>query len=112
MSSTTAALESLLVTLLIDAHEYRDVGTCAVLGACLQERLAPKDNGKRVLAKLVGKFVDIVCKANPEHEKNLLYENGQKVLCMKTLQEIHGCIESSLIWYSYAQNPCKRKVSS
>ena len=112
MSSPTSALESLLVTFLIDAHEDIHTGVYDVPRTRLQESLVSKDNGKRVLAKLVGKFVDIVCKANPEHEKNLLYENGQKVLCMKTLQEIHGCIESSLIWYSYAQNPCKRKVSS
>ena len=45
MSSPTAALESLLVTLLIDACEDRHVGAYDVPGACLQVILAPKDNG-------------------------------------------------------------------
>ena len=99
MSSPTAGLESLLVTLLIDAYEDRDVGTYDVPGAYLQASLAPKDNGERVLMKLVGEFVDIMCKVNPEHEKNVVYENGQKVLYMEIFQAIYGCIESALRWY-------------
>ena len=99
MSSPTASLESLLVTLLIDAYKNRDEGTYYVPGAYLQASLAPKENGKRVLMKLVGEFVDIMCKVNPEHEKNVVYERGQKVLYMQILQAIYGCIESTLRWY-------------
>ena len=92
MSSPTASLESLLITLLIDAYEERDVATFDVPGAYLQASLAPRDDGERVLMKLVGDFVDIMCKVNPEHEKNIIYENGQKVLYMEILQAIYGCI--------------------
>ena len=92
MSSPTASLESLLVTLLIDAYENRYVGTYNVPGAYLQARLVPKENRERVLMKLVGEFVDIMCKVNPEHEKNVIYENGQKVLYMEILQAIYGYI--------------------
>ena len=99
MSSPTASLESLLTTLLIDAYEERDVATFDVPGAYLQASLAPRDDGERVLMKLVGEFVDIMCKVNPEHEKNVIYENGQKVLYMEILQAIYGCIESALRWY-------------
>ena len=99
MSSPTASLESLLTTLLIDAYEERDVGTFDVPGAYLQASLAPRDDGERVLMKMVGEFVDIMCKVNPEHEKNIIYENGQKVLYMEILQAIYGCIESALRWY-------------
>ena len=53
MSSPTTSLECLLVTLLIDVHEDRDVGTYNVPRACLQASIAPKDNGERVLMKLV-----------------------------------------------------------
>ena len=49
--------------------------------------------------KLRRKIVDIMCKVNPEHEKNIVYENGQKVLYMEILQAIYGCIESALRWY-------------
>ena len=76
MSSPTASLESLLVMLLIDAYEGRDVRTYDAPGAYLQAILAPKDNGECVLMKLVGDFIDIMYKVNPKHEKHMLYENG------------------------------------
>ena len=69
MSSPTAALESLLVASLIDVREDRHACTYDMPVAYLQASLAPKDNGKRVPMKLVGKFVDIMCKVNPEQVK-------------------------------------------
>ena len=54
--------------------------------------------------KLRGNFVDIMCKVNPEYFKNVVYENGKKVLYMQILQAIYGCIESALMWYKlYAE---------
>ena len=99
VASPTASLESLFVSLLIDAYEERDVGTYDVPGAFLQASLSPKPNNERVLMRLVGNFVDIMCKVNPEHTKNVIYENGRKVLYMEVLQAIYGCIESALRWY-------------
>ena len=49
--------------------------------------------------KLRGNFVDIICKVNPEHFKNVVYENGKQVLYMDILQAIYSCIESALRWY-------------
>ena len=69
MSSPTAALESLLVTLLIDAYEDRDVATYDVSGAYLHAKLLSRANNERVLMKLTGDFVNIMCKVNPEHAK-------------------------------------------
>ena len=99
VASPTASLESLFVSLLIDAYEGRDVATYDVPGAYLQARLSPKENDERVLMKLRGSFVDIMCEVNPSHTKNVVYENGKKVLYMEILQAIYGCIESSLRWY-------------
>ena len=49
ISSPTAALESLLVKLLIDTHEDIDVGTYDVPRTYLQVSLAPKDEvGRRI----------------------------------------------------------------
>ena len=76
VASPTASLESLFASLLIDAHEGRDVATYDVPGAYLQARLAPRENNERVLMKLRGRFVDIMCKVNPEHSKNVIHENG------------------------------------
>ena len=61
MPFPTASLESLLVTLLIDAYERREMETYNVSGAYLQARLVPKENGERVLMKLVGDFVEKRC---------------------------------------------------
>ena len=99
VASPTASLESLIVTLLIDAYEGRYVGTYDVPGAYLQASLSPKPGNERVLMRLVGNFVDIMCKVNPEHLKNVTIENGKKVLYMEVLQAIYGCIESALRWY-------------
>ena len=49
--------------------------------------------------KLEGNFVDIMVDVNPELKKNVIYENGKKVLYLEILQEIYGYIESSLRWY-------------
>ena len=69
MASLTAFLESLLVSLVIDAYKGRDINSYDVPGAYLQARLVPKDNNERVLMKPRGNFVDIMCKVNPEHLK-------------------------------------------
>ena len=87
------------MSLLIDAYEGRDVGTYDIPGAYLQAVLAPRPNDERVLMKLVGDFVDIMCKVNPEHLKNAVYEKDKKILYLEVLQAIYGCIDSILRWY-------------
>ena len=82
------------MTLLIDTYEGRDVGIFDILGAYLQAKITPKTDNERVLIKFVEDFVDITCEVNPELEKNVIYGNGRKVLYMKVLQVIYGCIES------------------
>jgi hypothetical protein len=49
--------------------------------------------------KLTGKFVDIMCKVNPEHTKNVVMGKGKKVLYLEILRALYGCIESALRWY-------------
>ena len=99
IASPTASLESLFVTFLIDAYERRDVATYDVPGAYLYAKLLPRENNERVLMKLTGKFVDIMCKVNPEHTKNVVMEKGKKVLYLEILRALYGCIESALRWY-------------
>ena len=41
-----------------------------------------------------------MCKVNPEHAKNVrVGKRGRKVLYMKVLCDIYGCIDSALQWY-------------
>ena len=36
---------------------------------------------------------------NPEHKKNVIYDNGQNVLYLPVVRTIYGCIESDFLWY-------------
>jgi len=96
-SSPTAALESIVSTLLIDAYEKRYVAIADVPGAYLHA-LMPAD--KLVLLKLRGKFVDIMCQVNPEYKPYVRYEGKCKVLYLHVLRAIYGCLESALLWYN------------
>ena len=69
VASPTAALESLIMTLPIDAYKGRDVVTYDVPGAHLHAKLLPKENNEQVLMRFAGDFVDVVYKVNPEHTK-------------------------------------------
>jgi hypothetical protein len=97
ISSPTVSTEALMGTLAIDIKEGRDIAIFDVPGAYLQAEM-PKD--KKVLMKLRGQFVDIMCEVNPEYIPYVIEEKGEKVLYLKVLQAIYGCIESALLWYN------------
>ena len=40
-----------------------------------------------------------MCKANAKYKKVVSYENGRKVLYMKLLKALYGCMQSALLWY-------------
>ena len=94
VASPTASMESLPISLLINFHENRDVPIFNVPGPYIQADLVTRKNGKRVLLKLAGYFVDIMCEVNSEHEKYIVYEKGRKVLlyCVINLYyELFSC---------------------
>ena len=97
VASPTVSLEALMSTLVIDAHEKRDVAIFDVPGAYLHAKF-PKD--KLVLMRLKDEFVDIMCKVNPEFLKHVKQEKGRKVLYLRVLRALYGCIESALMWYN------------
>ena len=96
VASPTVGLESILSTLLVDAHEGRAVGIFDIPGAYLHAEM-PKE--KLVIMKLRGEFVDIMCEVNPKYKPFVKIENGKKVLYLRVLRAIYGCIESALLWY-------------
>ena len=91
------SLESIIATLVIDAYERRHVVIADVSGAYLHAEM-PSD--KRVLLKLVGKFIDIMCEVNLEYKKYVRYENGVKILYLRILRALYGCLGSALLWYN------------
>ena len=94
-ASPTVSSDALILSIIIDAHEGRDVATTDVAGAYLKA-----DMDDYVLMKFTGKSVDILCKMNPEHAKFVAVENGIKVLYARLDKAIYGCVKSALLRYN------------
>ena len=43
--------------------------------------------------------MDIMCKVNTKHKKNVRMDNGLKVLYLRLLKALYGCMDSALMWY-------------
>ena len=59
----------------IDAFEGRDTSTFDVPGAFLHAEML---EGKTILMRFKDEFVDIMCKVNSEHKKNVTNEKGKR----------------------------------
>jgi len=92
--SPAVSLESIIMSLIIDAVEGRDTATADIAGAYL---FALMD--EFVLVKLTGESVRIMCETNKEYEKYVEYENGKPVLYLQLVRALYGCIRSALLWY-------------
>ena len=99
VSSPTIQLESLLLTLLVDASGGRDVATADIAGAYLMADM--KDHA---IVKLSGESAEIMCKVNEKYKEFLIYEKGKPTLCMRLIKALYGCLQSALLWYqTFAQ---------
>jgi hypothetical protein len=100
-SSPTAALESIMITALIDAVEKRDVMTCDIPNAFIQALMPEmKDGEERVMMKITGVLVDILVELNPQlYGPYVVYEQRGKVLYVRVLRAIYGMLEAALLWY-------------
>jgi hypothetical protein len=66
-ASPMAALESIMITGVIEAKEERDIMTCDIPNAFIQALLPKKDPGEdRVIMKITGVLVNMVVDINPE----------------------------------------------
>ena len=90
-------MEALFCTLIVDAHEVYNVLTYEIPGAYMYSYITKE---KRVLMKLGGNFVDIMCQVNPDYNQHVRCENGKKVLHLLVIREIYGFTESALLWYN------------
>ena len=75
VSSPTVQQESLIISMMIDAKERRDVAIADVVGAYL---LADMDD--YVLIRLTGEPVATMCGISDEYNKYVAYEGGKRVL--------------------------------
>ena len=86
-ASPTAALESIMLTAVIDAYEERDVMTVDIPNAFIQTKMPETKAGEeRVIMKITGVLVDMLVQLNPElYGPYVVYENGRKVLYVQVL---------------------------
>ena len=100
-ASPTAALESIMLTAVIDAHEERDIMTCDIPNAFIQALMPEvKDGEERVMMKITGVLVDMLVELSPElYGPHVVYERNRKVLYVQVIRAIYGMLEAALLWY-------------
>jgi hypothetical protein len=98
-ASPTAALESILITGVIEAKEKRDVMTCNIPNAFIQVYLPKKEPGEgRVVMKITGVLVDMLVDINPElYGPAVVLENQKKVIYIEVLKALYGMLEAALL---------------
>ena len=83
-----------MITLLIDAHENRDVATADIVEAYL---LATMEDYVKV--KVDEALTDIMCQVNPESTEFVSMEICKKLLYLQLTKASYGCMQSALLWY-------------
>ena len=93
-TSPTIKLESLLMSLVIDAKEKRSVATADIVGAYLLADMKDK-----VIVKLTGESVRIMCKNNSKYNDFVTKEKNKEIIYLKLDKALYGCVQSALLWY-------------
>ena len=102
ITSPTVQLESIILSLVIDGKENRDVATSDIKGAYL---FAPMEDF--VLVKLKGDALDIMCKLNKHYRKHVIMERGKPMLFMQLNKALYGCMQSAFLWYNTLRDTLK-----
>ena len=102
-SSPTASADAIMLTLIVDALERRDVATADVAGAYLNANM---DN--YVLMKLEGEGTKLMCDVNPSYVKYVTHQRGQPVLYLRLAKALYGCVKSAMLWYKLFTSTLKK----
>ena len=93
-SSPTIQIESLILSLSIDAKEKRDIATANVVGAYLLTEMQ-----EYTLIKVTGESAEIMCRVNDEYKDYVTNEKNKPVLYLKLKKALYGYIMIALLWY-------------
>jgi len=111
-SSPTAHSESIMLTGVIDAMEGRDVATGDIPNAFVGVVVTDEDKDYRVLIRLRGRVVDILCKIAPDVYKYKRYvtvnKKGEKTLIVQCMNALYGTMVASLLYYKKFVKSLKR----
>jgi hypothetical protein len=123
-TSPTAALESIMLTAVVDANEGRDVMSCDIPNAFIQTMLPKVEAGnKRVIMKITGVLVHLLVNISPEvYGPYVVSGKHRKVLYVQVLRGLYGMLVAALLWYTkfrgdlegkgYLFNPYDRCVAN
>jgi Reverse transcriptase (RNA-dependent DNA polymerase) len=98
-ASPTIATDALMLSIIVDAYEGRDVATADIAGAYLKAYM-----DDFVIMKFTGASVPLLCDLNPKHKPFVVVENGQEVLYVRLIKALYGCVKSALLWYELFSN--------
>ena len=91
-ASPIAALESIMLTAVIDAYKECNIMTVDIPNAFIQT----PHTGSKVIMKVKGQLAVILVKTCPELYKDyLVYENGVPVIYLEVLKALYEMLESS-----------------
>jgi hypothetical protein len=91
-TSPTVSTDALMLSIMVNAHEGRDVATADVVGAYLKAYM-----DEFLVMKFTGESLDILCKMNEKYKKFVVVEGNSKVLYVKLIKAIYGCVKSALL---------------
>jgi hypothetical protein len=98
-ASPTVATESIMITIVIDAKEGRDVMMVDVPNAFIQTKMPERKEGKeRVIMKITGVLVDLLVKLAPNvYAPFVVTEGGKQVLYLQVLMVLYGMLAAVLL---------------
>jgi hypothetical protein len=102
-TSPTVSTEALLITLMIDALENRDVATSDVPGAFLHS-----DMDEDVTVIVDGALVDLLVQSNKKYAKFVhICKDGKKVVFLKLDKALYGTVRAARLFWENLTNKLK-----
>ena len=93
-ASPTVTNKGLKLSLAMDALEERIVAISDVPGAYLHAKM-----DDLVHLKVSGEMINVMTSLNEKYQNYVTEENGRKVLYVKLLKALYGCVQSALFCY-------------
>jgi hypothetical protein len=100
-SSSTAALESIMLTAIVDVKEDRDLMSCDIPNASLQTKLPDAEcPNEKVIMKITGVLVDLLVIISPEtYGSYVVMDKHRRVLYIQLLRGFYGMLVAAFLWY-------------
>eukprot|EP00957_Ditylum_brightwellii_P001556 121820-Ditylum_brightwellii.AAC.1 len=95
VSAPTVAVESLMLSCIIDAMEERAVATCDIPGAFMQA-----DMDELIHMKVEGTMAELLVKIDPSmYRKHVRMENGKSVLYVELKKALYGTLQAAYLFW-------------